>query len=1128
MLRIRLLGELTVELDGRPLPRIASGRARSLLAWLALHPGLHPRSRVASQFWPDILEESARGSLRTTLATLRRELGAPAAACVVATRDRVGIEDGPEVWVDVRAFERLAGDGRAADALALGRGELLRDLDDDWVLVARDAHRRRVAEVLQALGDSAEAAGDWDAAVAYAREELVLDALSDRAARALVRRLAGSGDRAGSVAAYRAFRATVREQLGIEPSEGTRALVDELLAEPNGEAPAVAPPLAPPLARPDPVPLVGRHAELRRLEAAWGRARAGDPAVVMVLGEAGSGKTRLLAELSRRVHAEGATVMLGRCYEDAVIPFAPFTEALRGRVAARPGALPEWIAAELARLLPELGAPPAAGEGGPQDARHRLFEAVAAVVAQAAGDAPVLLAIDDLQWADPPTLLLLAHLVRRLSRERLMVLATVRDDDPDAIAALRDLMAELERGRRLERVALGALEAGDVAALVSAWLGDRASAALTDVVGRKSGGNPLFVEELARHVGETGAPEDDLAAAATAALPSGVKSVIAGRLARLDDDARAALAAAAVAGEEFRLADVAAAAELGEESVVEALDAAVGARFVREAATPGAYRFAHALVREAVADGSTATRRALLHRRLARALEEAPGGADLPRLVHHLLGAGATVDQHATAGYALRTAELAVAQLAYEDAAEILERAAATLDLGPGERALLLLALGDARVRAGDPAAARPCFAEVAEAARAVGDGELLAHAALGAAGLAVTVLPVRPDVRALLEEALAGLDEDSALRPAVLGRLAIELYYEPPAAVREELSARALEAGRRVGGGALLEALGARHVGLWGPDHLPERLAIADELVAAAREHGRREAELQGLNWRVVDLVELGRFDAARESIDAHEALAAELRLPAYQWFAPMWRAMLALAAGDEEAARRHREEGERSARAADDNARLLLAIQERTIRYTFGEFDSDDIAAVERGAAASAAEPAWRAWIASMWLEIGDTEAAGREVRRGLERIPSLSRDANWLYTVSAFGALAAQLGDTTAAEALYPRLAPYAEHTVTVGRATLCLGSSSISLGLLAGALGDDEAAQRHLEAAVRHCTRLGAVLYLAAARWALAGVLERRGADGRADDLRADATTAAGRLGVDLSGSLVRLY
>src|SRR3712207_5219609 len=150
MLRVWLFGELQAELDGRRLEPISSRRARSLLAWLALHPGLHTRSRVASVFWPDVLEESARGSLRTTLATLRREC-APAAESITTTRDRLGIEEASDLWIDVR-------DADVADLLRAG--ELLSDLDDDWVLEAREEQRRRLAALVGELGDAAEAGGD--------------------------------------------------------------------------------------------------------------------------------------------------------------------------------------------------------------------------------------------------------------------------------------------------------------------------------------------------------------------------------------------------------------------------------------------------------------------------------------------------------------------------------------------------------------------------------------------------------------------------------------------------------------------------------------------------------------------------------------------------------------------------------------------------------------------------------------------------------------------------------------------------------------------------------------------------------------------------------------------------------
>src|SRR5665809_976 len=133
MLRVHLLGELCLELEGRRLDAMASRRARSLLAWLAYHPGMHPRSRVAAVFWPDVLDSSARASLRTTLATLRRELGDGAGLQVIGERERVGIADGPELWIDVREIDRLMAAKRYADALALCDGDLLVDLDDDWV-----------------------------------------------------------------------------------------------------------------------------------------------------------------------------------------------------------------------------------------------------------------------------------------------------------------------------------------------------------------------------------------------------------------------------------------------------------------------------------------------------------------------------------------------------------------------------------------------------------------------------------------------------------------------------------------------------------------------------------------------------------------------------------------------------------------------------------------------------------------------------------------------------------------------------------------------------------------------------------------------------------------------------------
>ena len=159
MVNIRVLGELELEADGQVLERIRSQRARSLVAWLAVHPGLHPRSRVAAVFWPDVLDESARSNLRTTLATVRRELGPAAADVLTATRERIGIEPGPEVAIDLREFEDLVSRGELREAATLCRGGLLADLDDDWVYEARESHRLQQLNVLGELAKRRRARG---------------------------------------------------------------------------------------------------------------------------------------------------------------------------------------------------------------------------------------------------------------------------------------------------------------------------------------------------------------------------------------------------------------------------------------------------------------------------------------------------------------------------------------------------------------------------------------------------------------------------------------------------------------------------------------------------------------------------------------------------------------------------------------------------------------------------------------------------------------------------------------------------------------------------------------------------------------------------------------------------------
>src|SRR3954453_11619562 len=253
MLRVRLLGELSVETAEGELVAPRSRPARELLAWLALHPGMHPRLELASRFWPDVLETSARASLRTALHELRRAIGEDA---VVAGRELVGLAGEP--WVDALAVRSLAAQGRPEEALALCAGDALPGLDRDWAIAARDEHRELVAGMLAGLADAASG----EEALRWARELVRADPLSEDAARRIMRLLAEAGDRAAALAAYARLEERLRKELRVVPSRRTRELVAGIRDEGADEAAVTE--MAPRAVLPR-GPLAGRAAELARI-----------------------------------------------------------------------------------------------------------------------------------------------------------------------------------------------------------------------------------------------------------------------------------------------------------------------------------------------------------------------------------------------------------------------------------------------------------------------------------------------------------------------------------------------------------------------------------------------------------------------------------------------------------------------------------------------------------------------------------------------------------------------------------------------------------------------------------------------------------------------------------------------
>ena len=648
MLHVRLLGELEVEAGGQRIEPPASRRAWSLLAWLALHPGEHPRSAVAAAFWPDVLDSSARASLRSAAWALRRSLGPAADGALTGGRDRIGLD----CETDLRRFEEAVAAGRLADAAECCRGPLLADLDEDWVLEARDEHAHRVSAVLARLAEQATAPQD---AIGYARRRLALDPLHEAAARDLMTRLAAAGDRAGALAAGERLRERLRSQLGIAVSPQTRALEAELRTEEPAAAPAAAPEAA---------GLVGRDAELATLRNAWERARGGEGLVVALEGEGGIGKTRLAAELLAHAEAAGARTAVCASMElGGAAPLGLWAELLRNLAAAVGPVPPEasWPE-ELATLVPSLPARLGRAAGAlaapvaPELRRARLSEAAVDALEHAASDRPLTLLFEDVHLADRQSLELLTYVARRLASAPVLLVVTRRH--APAQPALDALLVAQRARDALVEVDLMPLPRVAIAQLVRSVA--KLDADAHDQVVGAADGNALLAVESAR-----------AAARGLEGPPPSLRAVVRAAAGALPDDARRVVELAAVAGRELDRRELAAIA--GAESVIRAMDSGL---FV---SADGHFGFRHALLREAVVAELPDARARERHEELAGVIEgSAAETARHLRLAGHDREAARCLSDAATE---------AVAIGAVEQAADYLEEAIA---LAPADGALRL------------------------------------------------------------------------------------------------------------------------------------------------------------------------------------------------------------------------------------------------------------------------------------------------------------------------------------------------------------------------------------------------------------------------------------------------------
>ena len=818
-------------------------------------------------------------------------------------------------------------------------------------------------------------------------------------------------------------------------------------------------------------PFVGRAAALDVASGCLAEALTGAGGVLLISGEPGIGKTRLAEVVCERGADQGARVAWGQCVADeGAPPFWPWRQILR-RLESD---VLEGGQVTGARLV----IPPSGEE------RFGLFEAVTGAVREAATATGLVVVLDDVHWCDPASAAMLAHVARDVGTAGILLIVTYRDRE--VTGPVSGALAALNRERGSAQLALSGFGEVDVAEQLAATFGRRFPVEVVAAVTRRTGGNPFFVGEIGRLLDTPGWEGE---------LPEGVRGAVGQRLERIPASARAVLRTAAIVG----LPALAAVSGLPREEILAAIDVACRAGLI--VADGAGYRFGHDLVRETLVEEVALPQRLALH---AAAADHA---ADAAQIAHHLLSAVPIVDTDRAVAAAEQAAADATRRLAWEDSARWYERALHVA--APTRHIPLLLAKATTEVRALRLDSADASIRRAADLARAAGDGDALAQAALVMEGFSHA--QTGSGTRLLCDEALESLPAgDSALRGRLLALLAVEHATDGDTGIAGPLSLEAVAMSERLGdSGVLGAALRARQMACSGPDGTEERLELGSRLIAV----GDPESVMWGRLWRFDALVQLGEVDAAETELGPAADAARSAGLPVGAWHVLRDRIALAIGRGQfAEALMRSEELVAYAERAGDTGVMLSSSVTLSLIAEARGE----DAPPRERGPVVTPN----LLGDALIHLQNGRID----EARAIYERAPSLDRVKAFMVLPYAgiLSDLASAFGDESTAAAVYDWLAPFAERHLCGGAGLVATyGSAHLALGTAAKTCGRLDVAVRHLRAAIESNHRAGLVPFEARAQCALADTLaarDRHGDRAEAVLLAEDALSTATRLGM----------